>query len=94
MGGIISSLGQDDSYHLWYHHFGHLSRNVLHQAMSRVSSMPTIIVPPSLAPYKGCALGKMHDRPYAPSDKQATRLLVLVNTDVVEPVPVKPHLRS
>ena len=56
--------------------------------------MPTIIVPPSLAPYKGCALGKMHDRPYAPSDKQATRLLVLVNTDVVEPVPVKPHLRS
>ena len=69
MGGIISSLAWDDSYHLWHHHFGHLSRNVLHQAASKVSGMPAIVVPPSLAPCKGYALGKMHDHPYAPSDK-------------------------
>ena len=64
------------------------------QAMSKVSSMPTVIVPPSLAPCKGCALGKMHDHPYAPSDRQATRLLALVHTDVVGSMPVEPCLWS
>ena len=88
MGGIISSLAQDDSYHLWHHCFGHLSRNVLHQAASKISGMPTVIVPPSLAPCKRCALGKMHDHPYAPSDKWATKPLALVHTDVVGPMPV------
>ena len=92
MGSIISSLAQDDFYHLWHHHFGHLSRDVLHQAASRVSGMPTIVVPPSLAPCKGCALEKMHDCPYASLDKQATRPLALVHTDVVGPMPVKPCL--
>ena len=62
MSGIISSLAQDDSYYLWHHCFGHLSRNVLHQAMSKVSGMPTVIIPPSLASCKGCALEKMHDQ--------------------------------
>ena len=55
MDGIISSFAQDDFYHLWHHCFGHLSRNALHQATSKVSGMPTIVVPPSLAPCKGCA---------------------------------------
>ena len=83
MGGIISSLAQDDSYHLWHHCFGHLFRNALHQAVSKVSGMPTVVVSSSLAPCKGCALGKMHDHPYAPLDKWATRLLALIYTDVV-----------
>ena len=91
MGSIISSLARDDSYHLWHQRFGHMSRNVLHQAASRVSGMPTIVIPSSLAPCKGCALGKMHDRPYTPSDKQSTRPLALVHTDVVGPMPVEPH---
>ena len=94
MGVLISSLAQDNSYHLWHHHFGHLSRNALCQAMLKVSGMPNVIVPPSLAPCKGCALGKMHDRPYALSDKWATRLLALVHTDVIGPIPVKPYLQS
>ena len=94
MSGIISSLAQDDSCHLWHHHFGHLSQNALCQAASKVSGMPTVIMPPSLAPCKGCALGKMHDCPYAPSDKQATRPLALVHTDVVGPMPVEPCSQS
>ena len=94
MGGIISSLVQDDSYHLCHYHFGYLSRNVLCQATSKVLGMPIVIVPPSLAPCKGYALGKMHDHPYAPLDKWATRPLVLVHTDVVGPMPVKPRLWS
>ena len=36
----------------------------------------------------------MHDCPYIPSDKQATRPLALVHIDVVEPMPVKPCLQS
>ena len=94
MGGIISSLAQDDSYHLWHHHFGHLSRNVLCQAMSKVSGMSTVIVPSFLAPCKGCALGKMHDCSYAPLDKWATRPLALVHTNMVRPMPIEPHSQS
>ena len=94
MDGIISSLAWDDSYHLWHQCFGHMSRNVLCQAVSQVSGMPTIVVPSSLAPCKGCTLGKMHDRPYAPSDKQSTRPLALVHIDVVGPMLVEPRSRS
>ena len=56
--------------------------------------MPTVIVPPSLAPCKGCALGKMDDCPYAPLDKWATRLLALIHTDVVGPMSVEPRSQS
>ena len=91
MGSIISSLAWDDSYHLWHHCFGYLSRNALCQATSKISGIPTIVVPPSLAPCKGCALGKMHDHPYAPLDKWTTRPLALIHTDVVGPMPAKPH---
>ena len=94
MGDLVSSLAWDDSYHLWHHCFGHLSRNVLCQAASNVSGMPTVIVPPSLAPCKGCALGKIHDCPYAPSDKWATRPLALVHTDMIGPMLVKPCSQS
>ena len=94
MGGIISSLAQDDSYHLWHHCFGHLSRNALCQAVSKVSDMPTVIVPPFLASCKKYALGKIHDHSYAPLDKQTTRPLALVHTNVVGPIPIKPHLWS
>ena len=71
-----------------------MSRNALRQAASRVSGMPTIVVPSSLAPCKGCALGKMHDCPYTPLDKWSTRPLTLVHTDVVGPMPVEPHSQS
>ena len=91
MGGIISSLVQDDSYHLWHYHFGYLSRNVLCQATFKVSGMSTVVVPPSLASCKGCALEKMHDCPYVPLDKWATRPYTLVHTNVVGPMPVEPH---
>ena len=94
MGDIISSLAQNDSYYLWHHCFGHLSKNALCQAASKVSGISTVIMPPFLAPCKGCALGKMHDHPYAPSDKWATRPLALVHTDVVGPMPVEPCSQS
>ena len=56
--------------------------------------MPAIVIPSSLAPSKGCALGKMHDHPYTPSDKWSTRPLALVHTDVVGPMPVEPRSQS
>ena len=90
MDSIISSLAWDDSHHLWHHCFGHLSRNVLYQAASKVSDIPTVIMPPSLAPCKGCALEKMHDYPYAPLDKWAIKPLALVHTDVVGPMSIEP----
>ena len=38
---------------------------------------------------KCCALGKMHDCPYPPSGKHATRSLGLVHSDLVGPMPTE-----
>ena len=88
----INSLVKEDSYELWHQHFGHLSRSALRQAPSRVTGLPSIILPDSIPPCKGCALGKMHNRSYPPSGKQASHPLALVHTDLVRPMPVGPHL--
>ena len=66
---VLYSLVKEDSYELWHQHFGHLSRNALCQASSRVTGLPFIILPDSIPLYKGCALGKMHDHSYPPSGK-------------------------
>ena len=84
-------LVKEDSYELWHQRFGHLSRNALHQAPSRVTGLPSIILPDSIPPCKGCALGKMHDRSYPLSGKRASRPLALVHTDLVGPMPVEPR---
>ena len=66
---VSYSLVKEDSYELWHQRFGHLSRNALCQAPSRVTGLPTIILPDFIPPCKGCALGKMHDRSYPPTGK-------------------------
>ena len=90
---ISYSLVKEDSYDLWHQCFGHLSRNALHQAPSRVTGLPSIILPDSIPPCKGCALGKMHDRSYPPSGKRASCPLALVHTDLVGPVEPHSHAR-
>ena len=87
---VSNLLVKEDSYKLWHQHFGHLSRNALCQAPSRVTGLPSIILPDSIPPCKGCALGKMYDRSYPPSGKRASRPLTLVHTNLVGPMPIEP----
>jgi len=54
--------------------------------------MPSIALPDTDTPCKGCALGKMHDCPYPPSGKCVTCPLGLVHSDLVGPMPIE--LRS
>ena len=89
--GLINSLVKEDSYELWHQHFGHLFKNALCQAPSRVTGLSSITLLESIPPCKGCALGEMHDRSYPPSGKRASRPLALVHTDLVRPMPVEPR---
>ena len=94
MNGILSSLARQDSYNLWHTRFGHLSKNALQQAPLHITGLSTISVPVSSPSCKGCAMGKMADRPFLSSDKRAARPLALVHIDLIGPMPVEPHLRA
>jgi hypothetical protein len=87
--GLVNSLVKENSYELWHQHFGHPSKNALHQAPSHVTGLPTVVLSDNSTPCKGCALEKMHDRSYPPSGKRATRPLGLVHTDLVGPMPTE-----
>ena len=87
--GLVNSLVKEDSYELWHQHFGHITKNALHQAPFHVTGLPTVLASMDPSPCKGCALGKMHDRSYPASGKRATRPLGLVHTDLVGPMPME-----
>ena len=89
MDGSIHSLAKEGFYDLWYHCLGHPSKNALHVAPSHVTGMLFVALLKMDTPYKGCALGKMHDRPYPPSDKCTTCPLGLVHSDLVGLMPTK-----
>jgi len=89
MDGSINSLAKEDSYDLWHHHLGHPSKNALCAAPSHVTGMPSVALPDTDTPCKGCTLGKMHDHSYPPSEKRATRPLGLVHLDLVGPMPTE-----
>jgi len=92
MDGSIYLLAKKDSYDLWHHCLEHPFKNALHAAPSHVTGMPFIALPDTDTPSKGCALEKMHDRPYPPSGKHATCPLGLVHSDLVGLMPIE--LRS
>ena len=87
-------LVKEDSYELWHQCFGHIAKNALRQAPFHVTGLPTVVAPIDPFPCKGCALGKMHDRSYPASGKQATRPLGLVHTDLVGPMPMESRTRT
>jgi len=70
-----------------------LFKNALCAAPSHVIGMLTVALPDQHTPCKGCALGKMHDHPYPPSDKHATHPLRLVHSDLIGLMPTEsqPH---
>ena len=94
MNGVLSSLARQDSYDLWHTCFGHFSENALQQASLHIIGLPTISIPTSSPSCKGCAMGKMADRPFLSSDKRAAWPLVLVHIDLIGPMPVEPCLHA
>ena len=53
MTGIVASLADDYSYHIWHQYFGHIFLNALHHASTHLSGVPTLTLPADLAPCKG-----------------------------------------
>jgi len=94
MDGSINSLAKEDSYNLWHHRLGHPFKNALCAAPFHVTGMPSVASPDTDTPCKGCALGKMHDRPYPPSGKRATCPLGLVHSDLVGLMPTESRSRA
>jgi len=68
--------------------------NTLRATPSHVTGMPSVALPDTDTPCKGCALGKMHDNPYPPSGKHATRPLELVHLDLVGPMPTESRFHA
>ena len=91
MAGIVASLADDHSYHIWHQHFGYTSWNALHHASTHFSGVPLLTLPADLALYKGCQIGKMPDHAFPTSGKQASYPLALVHTNLIGPMPIEPH---
>ena len=91
---MLNSLVKEDSDELWHQCFGHIFKNALHQAPFKVNGLPTLILPTTSSPCKGCALGKMHDHSYPASGKQVNHPLGLVHMDLIGPMPMESHSRA
>jgi len=79
----IHLLAKEDSYDLWHHHLGHLSKNAICAAPSHVTGMPTVTLLDQQTPCKSCTLGKMHDHSYPPSDTLSNKTVAIPNPDTV-----------
>ena len=90
MTGIVASLVDDHSYHIWHQCFSHTFQNALCHASTHLSDVPLLTLPANLAPCKDCQIGKMPDHAFPASGKQASRPLALVHTDLIGPMPIEP----
>ena len=89
--GIVASLADNHSYHIWHQHFGHTSWTALYHASIHLSGVPLLTLPADLAPCKGCQIGKMPDHVFPASSKQASYPLALVHTSLIGPMSTEPH---
>ena len=90
MSGIVASLADDHSYHIWYQHFGHASWNALCHASTHLTSVPLLTLPSNLTPWKGYQIEKMPDCAFPASSKWASCPLALVYIDLIGPMPMEP----
>ena len=81
------SLQETDSIQLWHYCFGHASTNVLCNTYKTCTGFPLDWLSTFTninTFYKGCALGKHIMIPHTSLDSQATSVLLLVHTDLLE----------
>ena len=91
MTGIVASLVDDCSYHIWHQRFSHTSWNALCHTSTYLSGVPSLTLPADLAPCKGCQIEKMPDHAFPAFGKQASCPFALVHTDLIGPMPMEPH---
>ena len=83
--------GVDAKAALWHRRYGHLSVDGLSRTLAAVDGMD--LTRSSLATLKGatcepCIMGKMVRAPYLASDREPVRVLMLVHSDLIGPMPV------
>ena len=85
----VISLSPENSYQLWHEQLGHTSKNALKALSQNLKGVPSLSIPSTTSPCKGCQLGKQTERTYLDSSKRAQRPLALVHTDLISPMPVE-----
>ena len=67
----VISLLLEDSYQLWHERLGHTSKNALKAMSQNLKGVPSLSIPLTTSPCKGCQLGKQTERTYPDSSKCA-----------------------
>ena len=57
---------------------------MLQHANAKLKGIPSLTPPNTSSPYRGCQLGKAHEREFPALSKQATNVLDLIHTDLCE----------
>jgi len=90
----VYSLATENLSQLWHLCLGHPSQNALCQLTKPVKGIPSFNVSSDNSPCKGYAMGKMAEKSYPDSSKQATCSLALVHMDLVGPFLVESQVHS
>ena len=85
----VVSLSPENSYQLWHEQLRHTSKNALKAASQNLKGVPSLSIPSTTSPCKGCQLGKQTECTYPDSSKHAQRPLALVHMDLIGPMPVE-----
>jgi hypothetical protein len=85
----IRVMVDDEDIHFWYARIGHLSLRAIQRLPNTVRGIQLHAESPSTCTCEACIMGKMLQKPFQPlnsEDKANTRLLELINSDVIGPM--------
>ena len=73
------------NYNTWYLRMACPSKNVLKHIGNNTNGFtPDLVFPLENGICPGCAKGKMHNKPFPPSEKRALQSFDLIHADVIE----------
>ena len=70
----VISLSPENSYQLWHERLGHTSKNALKAMSQNLKGVPSLSIPSTTSPCKGCQLGKQTECTYLDSSKHAQKI--------------------
>ena len=70
------------TYDIVHHRLGHPSKDVTHHAHKHTWNFPNVEIPNTDSIYPGCAMGKLPNRSFPPSECHATCTFKLIHSDI------------
>ena len=70
------------TYDIVHCHLGHPSKDVIHHAHKHTQNFPDVEIPNTDSICPGCAMGKLSNRSFPPSEHHATHTFKLIHSDI------------